>query len=622
MNIRVFPRMLSFVFAFLLSIPFFVANDFLLPLSTIRVTAWAVGIIALFVIFLFWIFRSATVRIELNSVLQHPVVICYAAFLAWLTVRSAFVWSEYTWWGTWARGDGLWMQWSWLIVLIIAVIWHRVSPIVFSKILMYAVSILITTTIISRFGATGVQSDRWSGFVGNPLYFSALVLFIPWFAYAASAQIIHKTHRKFFITSMLIVTGLLLYFSGSRGALVAAAAGVFIWAIARVANQKYRVIIFVFMTLYVFFGYKYFLIADRSSTIYSRLALWSAARDEFKNRPIIGYGFGEHLNVISHNLIPLFRVMPSEQVTDTTHSLFIDVALAGGLVALTLLALWIFFSVRSINALGIDDRGVALATFFAYLFFGISFIWSPWSQIFLLFILVPIIAKTLNITKNNNTSFIFFLVMIIIFCSSVFVILTLPVQAAVGYRAAINPQQMNDATGMMPFSRDRDGILARQFAKFLDAQNEGVIGQDLLARFELRAHERETLVADRHAFAVVFFKLAQKSAAHQNLYALAEESLRACLVQSIDRPASVFQLAIVLFSEGRFTESLDLLKKFRDIHADIPEAFIFYGLLADVSGKSDEAHVAAQQAVVLRPLDAGWDDNYLLWLKDILGRHR
>ncbi len=474
----------------------------------------------------------------------------------------------------------------------------------------------------------GWQLPRFVGSVGNPLYLAGLLLFMPW--------AIRRVQNKFVQWAMILMTILVFVGADVRGAWIALAAlGASYFLIKNVLDANKRAIIATGVAIVLFlvlaFGAIIKIGVHRTSTIETRLALWQSGLHELRAHPLIGFGLGKHVDIVDRGTLALKTVSYTE-ISDTTHSGYLDLALAGGVIALGLFIIWIFVALRMCvknSAWSSDERALAAATLIAYCVFAATSFFSVWLWLPFLFIF-PAALRTIA----NDEQKIFVRVGVCVIGALVFssaMVLLIYTSYAARYMHTVEDAMLHrkfielprdpiftDAT--LPYAND---YLVAQLRMTLPSTEKAVVpsyehfvNQNIVPKIQQLAransrHPQDDFVAATWASAYAGSGL---TSSYSEWYARAAVFQEHALAVSPDRPQSIFQLADTYRELGRMPDALSLLDGFVVRHPNFPEGHFFYGIMLNLAEKKDAALAQAREALKLRPL-AAWETDRQDWLR-------
>lgn len=144
-----------------------------------------------------------------------------------------------------------------------------------------------------------------------------------------------KNKKLYWITQIFLSLSLLV--SGSRSAVLAFIAILFLLHIKRVKNFKQNILIFSVIVL----GFITVFSINRPVSVFeARLQYWQIAIEKIASRPLTGFGPEAIAQVYSdaylEKNIPLYKL-----IIDRSHNLFLDIGLMSGVVGLVLFSVWI-----------------------------------------------------------------------------------------------------------------------------------------------------------------------------------------------------------------------------------------------------------------------------------------
>lgn len=614
----------------LLATPFLAIGGLQFPYQTTRIITFCVAIAGLVGATLWRAKEDRNFQEKIVRAASHPAILMYAVFVLWLFLRSIPVFLSESWWGTWLRFDGIFFELAFLTAIVAIAAWacEYEFGVVQKKIFWFLGFVLMYSLVI--FPALSLDHSifvlpegRFSGSVGNPLFLAGLLLFIPWFV----AQF--KNRKATIIAA--VIAFCFLYATETRGAYLAVAAGLmtFFWESVKISfRAKIAVVTAVFFVI----GFGLFAVSTgkisiaRNVTIATRLVMWKSGAQELLRQPLIGFGLGEHRNNIDRSSAGLSEVSYGE-ITDSTHSAYLDIALKGGLVALGLFVVWALVVCRSFAR---EHQAIARATFVAYLVLIATAPWMVWTTIPLIFM----IASAIEHKKSFAAARIVFT------AAGIVVVISSVITAAVTTKNATYLSEVSKAlssgryihlpTGslathkLLPFSKD----FMVEFLRLTMPSDVIAIAPsvgsftDNKARPVMLEIEKRTLHPDALNIAATWasaYATSGLTAAHSEWFERSLKLQQRALAINPERPAAVFQSADSLRELGRISEAVDLLKNFADQHKTLPEAQFYYALMVDISGDTRKAFALEQQIKKDFPQHV-WRENMKEWFSDIEAR--
>lgn len=602
------------------ALPFVTAQFFFQPFITPRIILWALAVL-LFGAAAIVCFEKKTLT-QLAEGFGQPIIFLYGGLVLWLIIRTAFVWRDTSWWGTWERTDGLWMLLSWLFVLLCVRALRRVYPQIFKiGILVFILTALVSTLAVDVFGWGGDLFDRgrWSGSVGNAIYFSSLIIFFPWavFEFLQGSRWPKKIRTTIFIISLGLAGGAIIL-SQTRGAMVAIVGAALVGVFELLRKRKHLIIILSIGLLVIVGGVGYGIskkldTLNQNATIKTRLVLWRAAALELQRHPLIGFGFGAHVDVIQKHAADVINIIYVESVVDSSHSVYIDRALQGGGIALILLVLWFIFVYRGL--IGVVTR----ATFAGYAAVLATSFYDPWSAIPLLFLIVTandIVLKPKIIIGLRRWGKFFVVGSGVIVGSSALLIIFLTPKPAT---ALINPQERFIFTpnDNFPFAHSQDVQLVRGLAQAAYATPTELFSEKLpaMARAINTCNRKDLFAYEDMVCAVLATNISDTQNAPKEIWLKrAEEWELRALAKSPNRPQSVVQLANIFLMQGRGEEALKQVMQVSATYPNIADLHFYAAITADAIGKTDVARQEIKKA--LRFGFDNWSPEKKAWLAD------
>lgn len=229
------------------------------------------------------------------------------------------------------RLQGIFLLWHLLAFSIVS------STIKIDKIpsLIYPIfiTLLLTTTIFLG----GNENGRTIGTLGEPNALAATAIFILPFILFIQKNLIK-------ILGFIVVL-VIIFLSGSRSGLVA----ISMQSIFIVFNRGFKLSVFrsFIISLILFVLSLSLPIIEGGGWFENRAIIWQTAFFAGFNSPIIGNGFGNIDNALRQTSIVMNSLVQHEFV-DSSHNLFLDFWVQGGIVGLIALIAIIFFSIKNL----------------------------------------------------------------------------------------------------------------------------------------------------------------------------------------------------------------------------------------------------------------------------------
>jgi hypothetical protein len=614
----------------LLTTPFLVVGGLQFPYQTTRIITFSVAIAGVLGATLWRMRSEQNFSARISEIASHPVSLIYALYIGWQLIRSLPVFSAEVLWGTWFRFDGILFEAAFLCAIIAIAAWasefefrgmQKKLYVIFGAVALFS---LVVFPILSLDRYVGLlPSGRLNGSVGNPLYLAGLILFFPLFAS-------HFKNRM--LTGVVTVVGLgFLYATGTRGAFLAALVGalVFVWESKKIQKSVRVGIISVAVIGSAVAGALVVtqkISVSRSVTIATRLEMWKSGVQELFGQPLIGFGMGEYRNNIDRGSAKLSEISYGE-ITDSTHSAYLDIALKGGIIALLMYVLWMAVVYRSIAG---EDKALARATVVAYFALLLTSPWMAWTAVPLIFVIVQHIGRKKSLPYINYA-------FIVISGAVIFLSLFSAISAARGAHYLVRvseamaaqkfvalPEGILGTNKLLPFSSDFGVELLRltmPTGNFAVAPSFGsYIYGSVLPVFS--AVELRKLHPDSLNIAALWASSYASSGLTGEHNVWFERSLslqKRALALSPDRPAAVFQAADSLRELGRMPEAISMLNDFAEKHPKLPEARLRHALMVDASDDVRGAFLIEQQLKKDFP-DYVWKDEIKGWFTNIEAR--
>lgn len=435
---------------------------------------------------------------------------------------------------------------------------------------------------------------------GNPIFLAGYMLFIFFLSLYFFLKNNGKARWLGFIG--LIFSGLVVIYTGTRGGFLAFVSGLLISAVFVffVSSRRQKIITAagvlvaaVFAWFFIFNAPNFALqnkllnfgrIADFSidHSVFSRLRMWTAAIEGFRERPFFGWGAENYNYVFDKYYNPqFFRGGLNETWSDRAHNWFLDFLVMGGAIGLALYLS--IFGVIACNLLKKKNRvreNFALIGLFAA-FAANSFLEvdDPSTTLMLFFALAlcslifqeeeRITNYELRMTNTKKLAFLF--CFILVFLSAYF----------------LNIKPLYAGIDFIKFKNETDIEQKKFFAERL-LRNSGIYIDDMRMRFATesfwqagatydkayaawlldRGIAEMERVLERHPFNYSYYhtlgNLYLRKGADERDAASLEKSIenyKAALLLSPKRQAAMFQLATAYIFSGRAADAVGILKE-------------------------------------------------------------
>ncbi|MFH0806318.1 MAG: O-antigen ligase family protein [Candidatus Brennerbacteria bacterium] len=349
---------------------------------------------------------------RLKRVFRKPLVIAVSVFTALFILAGFFgIDPVMSFWSNFERGEGG-LQILHLFALFILTVllfreerdWRKFFGwILTGGVLMVGYGLFAAWDIPGFIGGNfGDGGFRFSGSIGNPAYVAAFAIFMVFYAgYLLFSKYRHRLFSggAFFLYGVCVIMAGAFLSAATRGAflgflagLVAAAAYfVFVHRAWRRWFMLGTIILVLLVGTLVFFknsplvsaipGSRIFDISLTTETFRHRAIMWGMALEGWKDRPILGWGPENYINVFDRKLDPAY-FNPTEGFGawfDRAHSVYFDYLVETGILGLlSFLALFVVFTVVAFrkrvsegNDESIVPRALMFGVFVAYLVQGI-----------------------------------------------------------------------------------------------------------------------------------------------------------------------------------------------------------------------------------------------------------
>lgn len=476
---------------------------------------------------------------------------------------------------------------------------------------------------VDFFGMVNIEDWRISATFGNPAYlagFALLWLFLAGYLFSVNKN---KNWRVFYITS-IILNLVIIYFTGTRGAIVGLVMGVvasLVYLLILYKNKKVRLLGAGFLVLLSLLGSSIFIFRQSSLiqnnpilvriseigtgdyTSMSRLMLWQMAFKGIQDRPVFGYG----QNNIKLPLDKYHNYNLAEDWFDSSHNKFFDELLAHGFIGFGLQIiffiwlLWVIIQKRKEDKLG------------SLLFFGMivayiaqaMFIFDAFTTVFIfMFILGFIFIYTQNLDqvqvfKRKLPFYLVFVLGIILFWIFAFVYSNSigPARKMVtGYRTIIS--DLDKTTGLYEEIEQKMFFSYDIFASYLGQQTLTIFNNkdkytdvqlrryiDLIGRVYKRAISDSANFSQYYINLAKLYQSAYQANSRINYLDQSIELLNQALQYSPNRIDIYYALAQGHYLKGDISASQNILNKALSLNIRQGDVYI---RLADVESRKGD----------------------------------
>lgn len=227
------------------------------------------------------------------------------------------------------RYQGIFMLWN-LVFLAIITSWYRFK--IFNHWMVFAPLVALS---VFAFFIGGINIDeRALGTMGDPNSLASVALFFWPFGYFFS-------NKKIFKISSVLLGGLIVFVTISRSALI----GFILQLILLVLVSKLKIkgyLAVAITTLLLLISFTLPFLAS-GATFESRVDIWKAAALAGTNSPLWGFGFGNTETALKGSIEALDTPLKYVYV-DSSHNIFLDYWVQGGVIGLILILFLISYS--------------------------------------------------------------------------------------------------------------------------------------------------------------------------------------------------------------------------------------------------------------------------------------
>lgn len=316
----------SIVFSLLFLLPFVIAPFGITQFENPKVIIAEAGIILLFLITLFKkpeIFRK-----------KNKVVILYGVLLLLTVIDLVFFKTTVSFFGNAFRMQGIFLLWLLLLFSFLS------RNIALKRIPWYMIFSLLIALVVMTVLLPINESGRYVGVTGEPNATAAVVLFLwpfLWFSL--------KKNTWWEILVLAIGAGSVLvifYLTGSKSALIGFILQIIFLILLRYKLSTQRAIIICLCLLAASFSLPFF---QKNIPYENRAEVWTAGVDAGVRSPILGGGFGNTEILLQQSTMSQ-HLRVREYYVDSSHNIFLDWWVQGGIVGMSILLILIVIAFR------------------------------------------------------------------------------------------------------------------------------------------------------------------------------------------------------------------------------------------------------------------------------------
>lgn len=294
------------------------------------------------------------IRLKKGTFSIHPVLAVFAVLIFLLTIYDIFfLRTSLTLFGNQFRGQGILLLWHLIIFSILS------SSLPYKRVSFYLYALVLVVTFISSLFLGNSNVGRSIGTLGEPNALAAFIVFLWPFLFFAP---IHK-YRTYIQISCLILSLLIIFLSGSRSGLIAFIIQAMFYLSFKVSkNMRLSLVIGLLLI-----GMAYLLPMFEAVTYENRLVIWQTAFTSGLMSPVTGGGFG-NTELLLRSVIEREHNSLVGYYVDSSHNIFLDWWVQGGLVGVGILAGLFIFAIKNFY--------IRKATFELMLFLGLLTVFS------------------------------------------------------------------------------------------------------------------------------------------------------------------------------------------------------------------------------------------------------
>lgn len=354
--------------------PLIFSDSILFPFIFGKIIFFRFLVEAALILFLLHLFYKGLGGFRVKKInLKNPLLIFLGLFFLSLIFSTVFASNVYrAFWGDIQRGEGLLgLVHFFIFLLLVLFIFSKKEWVDFFKISLFVGLVNIFYGFLQFFGVEKFPFalpavDRPYAFVGNPAFFAAYLFFVIIAAFVVFSEEKDKFWRYF---SGLVagLSFLMIFFTGTRGAIVGLAAGIFYLLVyfliygrsvslvkGSFSKLNLRVISAALLVFLVGFGAVLFLTRDvplwqkvpglnrlaqtaffdiNDPSTQNRIITWSVSWRSFIQKPIFGWGLDNYITAYSKNYDPEYALY-GDTWLDRAHNKIFDLLVMQGIFGL------------------------------------------------------------------------------------------------------------------------------------------------------------------------------------------------------------------------------------------------------------------------------------------------
>lgn len=289
-------------------------------------------ILAQFVILLLLLVQLFTNSLRLR--LQPIYVFLYVSIFLLTIIDLLFLKTNSAFFGNLFRMQGTFLLWFLLLFSLLSskISLNTISPIVYVVILGIEAILLFFLPIN--------ESGRYVGTLGEPNALAAFAIFV-WPFFFFSVKKFGKKEIIYGIATSISV-GIILFLSSSKSALIALIVQI-LFVILQKKNVSAKKAFIVCIVVYMV---SYLLPFFQQTPYENRVQIWQSAIIAGTKNPLFGWGIG-NMEIALHQSSQLLGLPVVDYYVDSTHNIFLDWWVAGGIVGLEIFVGFIILSFTS-----------------------------------------------------------------------------------------------------------------------------------------------------------------------------------------------------------------------------------------------------------------------------------
>ncbi|MFH1428044.1 MAG: O-antigen ligase family protein [Patescibacteria group bacterium] len=347
-------NILKYLVLFILALPLVYSNYFLYPTIGFKNFIFRVIIEIALLFYLLLVIKNKEYLPRKNIILFSFLIFLVISFISSL-INTSFYSSFFS---SFERMEGLinYLHLFIFLIILASIFKNKKDWLLFFRWSLFISLLVSLYAIFQKFNFSFVLNlgaDRLDSTLGNPSFLAAYLLFNVFLG----LYIISKLESKFskFLYGLITLVNLIvIYFTGTKGVILALAFVFFIYLIYAIIKYKgYKkvipgllILIIIISSLYIFISKKDKLEEFQQSTsVKNRFLVWQISLEAFKEKPIFGWGEGNFDVAYNKYYNPELK----EIYFDHAHNIIIDIGVKYGILGIAAYLFILFAIFKSLR---------------------------------------------------------------------------------------------------------------------------------------------------------------------------------------------------------------------------------------------------------------------------------